>query len=82
MSATIIEIRKGSFTAVDGSGNTFEYDQGEGVECPSVIHADMLWPKGFEKPTLKYEGDGPPEVVVIMDGGLPLYHRYQLRAAA
>jgi hypothetical protein len=82
MSAMITEFRRGSFTAEDGNGNRFDYDKGEGVECPTVIHADMLWPKGAEKSVIKYEGKNPPEEVVVMDGGFPLYHKYHLRVAA
>ena len=66
----------------DGDGAEYYYDQGEGVEEPTPVHADLVWFKHAEKREIRYEGDKVPDVLIIRDGGgPPLSHYYHKRKA-
>jgi hypothetical protein len=80
--AYVIEIRDKTFIVQDGD-DKYQYDQGEGIESPPMIHADLLWFKGATKGReVKYEGERIPEVLVVRDGEVPGYHYYHQRTAA
>jgi hypothetical protein len=65
----------------DAEGREWKYVKEDGVESPSTVHADFVWPKGFEKPNFCYDGELPEEIFV-KDGGLPLNHRYRKKGQA
>ncbi len=77
--ASIIKLEGKILTVRDHDGQIYKYEQGAGVESPTMIHADMLWPKGFEKRVFNYEGDRLPAVLIVRDGGVPDYHEYNRR---
>jgi hypothetical protein len=80
--AYITEFGQKTFAVRDNGEKTYRYDQGGGVESPTVVHADIFWIKGaLKKYIVTYEGDSLPEVLIVKDGGVPGYHEYHRRRA-
>ena len=74
--ATIVEHGKGTLT-IEHKGKTCQYDQGEGLEDPPMINADILWLREHQKRyEVKFAGDDLPETLIVRDGGLPGWHKY------
>jgi hypothetical protein len=68
--------------AVQDGEHIYRYEQGEGIEQPSVIHADMLAfsDADEERHEINFEGETPPKVLILRDGGIPEHHCYHQRS--
>ncbi len=80
--AYVSEISNKTATVLTSSGEEIQFDHGDGIESPPIIHADMLWPKGFEKNRITFEGKNLPESLILLDGGWPQCHYYNQRKSS
>jgi hypothetical protein len=79
--AYIVESRSKMFS-VRIQDRLLWYDQGEAVEVPKVVHADITWIKPTQKFEISFAGPTVPIVLIVKDGDGDEFHVYRRRQLA